>query len=264
MVGPVLAWLLLSGCAPCRLGDTFCEHPPQQLFDGTVSSVRIELAAFGEESLPHADHYEGELGMLRQGLEQLWPAGVEIHLPERDEIPVARWARDDGRFVNLEMMLDMERDHREHRSSAHEATFWFLLTERKIASNFGFSDAHPGGTAVPETHVGALHLLPPSQTPGSDQVPRLVMESVILHEVGHMVGLMTEIPVQQAHVETSAGRHCTEEHCVMQRTYDPYGHGWWMFGWLDGTINPGDLAPGPRCLEDIAALRAAAERGTPW
>lgn len=260
----MLAWLLLSGCAPCRLGDTFCEHPPQQLFDGTVTSVRIEFAAFGEESLPHADHYEGELGMLRQGLEQLWPSGVEIHLPERDEIPVARWAQDDGRFVNVEMMLDMERDHREHRSSAHEATFWFLLTKRKIASNIYAGDEHPRGFALHDSHVGAHQLYPPTSDFYLQDMPSLTLQSNILHELGHMIGLVEDVPMRAPHVETSVGSHCTEARCVLQRVPDPFADDWWMFGWLDGTLDPGDLAFGPRCLEDIAALRAAAERGPPW
>jgi hypothetical protein len=109
----------------------------------------------------------------------------------------------------------IENAHRTAKTTGKTLTAYILFLDGDYSANEG--NAKVLGVAYGNTSMAIFEKTIRSFSGGVTQPPVKTLEStVILHEVGHILGLVNNgTPMQTTHQDATNGRHCTDQNCLM-------------------------------------------------
>ena len=189
------------------------------------------------------------------------PRGVNV---VRDEsIP----ARGEDHVWTFEALQQLVRDRRNLQLGEKSIKMYVLFIDGRFAADS--DDRRILGVAWNRRNIAifadALRFacqapLPPRLV---DRLCKYAEQSVWLHEVGHLLGLVNHgAPLTVDHHDEEHGPHCTNQRCVM----------YWMYAGprlaeiLNGNMRDSDTGPfdfGPDCLSDLEAVRSGSKKRSP-
>ena len=124
--------------------------------------------------------------------------------------------------LTTDQILDVAARHRQGKSTADTVSYYVLFLDGYLSENgqrktdvLGVSIGHTGVVAMFKPVIRGADV---RAFPG---VVRFTEQSVLIHELGHAVGLVDNgLPLTNAHKDDANGAHCKNPQCVMYYAND--------------------------------------------
>lgn len=243
--------LLLTACSDEPVGP---EQPTSnELFGSDFTEVVVEVDyADGAEPTTGggvaADDpwqlLEGNLDALFDGTKQLT---VPHALSEMEAIGAV-----EGASFDTGALLDLADQHRDRASGDGVATFYVIYVDGTYEKG-GESQDNVLGVSIGDTGVVAM-FAPVIRSAGGPVgvVERYVEQAVLVHELGHAVGLVNNgLALTSEHHDAEHGAHCSNEDCVMYWTVEGVSG---AVEFVQEYVTSGEtILFGPECLGDAHA-----------
>lgn len=211
-----LAALVAAGCTSTGIGTGTGETT--SAFSKGISAVSVEV-----DYATNAAPYVGAAGrqsdiwqITNANLTRVFQSSPKtITVPDRlaemqelTDVPAGNFTSDD--------LLDIASKHRDQQPTATTATYYIVFVD-------GYYDDGTGpqtdvlGISLGDTGViGMFKPVITSTEASVAAVSKIVEQSVVVHELGHALGLVNRgLPMQTAHEDTAHAHHCTDDKCVM-------------------------------------------------
>jgi hypothetical protein len=188
------------------------------VFDPAITRVTVEIDfETGEEPYTGAVVGFGDsFDLSVANLERLFSGTKELVLPTtlagmEDIGPVG------DEELTVTDLLGLAEERRDLADSATEKTYYLVF----VSGNFANGDGVQGGVlgvSIGDTGVVAM-FKDVIESTGTVLVPdleRFVEQSVLIHELGHALGLVDNgVPTVADHHDAEHGAHCASDRCVM-------------------------------------------------
>jgi hypothetical protein len=122
----------------------------------------------------------------------------------------------DGSLTSSEI-LDLADQHRDRATGVDTVAYYVLFVDSKFEDSTGTRD-EVLGVSFGGTGVVAMFkpVIESAGTPAFPNLERFVEQAVMIHELGHAIGLVANgVATTSAHHDSEHGAHCTSDSCVM-------------------------------------------------
>lgn len=187
-------------------------------FDAAYTRVRIEID-YETGSEPYTGPVVGfgdSFDLSTTNLERLFSGSKELFLPNTlgEMEDVGSVPDEELTVTDLLALADQNRDLSD---AAPEKTFYLIWVSGNYTNNDGVQSGVLG-VSIGSTGVVAM-FKDVIESTGSVVFPnleRFVEQSVLIHEMGHAVGLVENgVPAIADHHDDAHGAHCSNDQCVM-------------------------------------------------
>lgn len=174
------------------------------LSDAQYTSLRLDLH-FEQSHSPTQEAMDSLEAFLQRRLSK--PDGISINLVE---IPTQN-----QNSYNLDELKNIESSYRNTQNNKGEITAYLFYANGDYSANS--NGAQTLGIAYGSSSMVVFGKTIQENTGGLTQPSTaLVEESVMKHEVGHILGLVNlGAPMQTSHQDKEHGKHCNNEDCLM-------------------------------------------------
>jgi hypothetical protein len=178
--------------------------PNSFLSDKTYDKLNVEIQSMNGFE-PTAETIATLKSFLQQRLNK--SGGITISMSTAPTQGLASYSISDIKSI--------ENAHRTAKTNGKTLTAYILFLDGDYSANEG--NAKVLGVAYGNTSMAIFEKTIRSFSGGVTQPPVKTLEStVILHEVGHILGLVNNgTPMQVTHQDATHGRHCTDQNCLM-------------------------------------------------
>ena len=187
------------------------------VFDPEVTRVSVEID-FESSSPPYTGPILGfgdSFDLSVANLDRLFAGTKELILPT-----TLAGMEDIGAVADEELtvsdILAIADEHRDLADSAAERTYYLVFVSGNFASGDGVQEGVLG-VSIGDTGVIAMFKDVIASTGGIvPNTERYVEQSVLIHEMGHALGLVENgVPTIADHHDEAHGAHCANDACVM-------------------------------------------------
>lgn len=174
------------------------------LSDAQYKTLRLDLL-FEQSHAPTQEAVDSLEAFLLRRLSK--PGGISIKLVE---IPTQN-----QNSFSLDELKNIESSYRNTKNNKGEITAYLFYANGDYSANS--NNAQTLGIAYGSSSMVVFGKTIEENTGGLTQPsPALVEQSVMKHEVGHILGLVNlGAPMQTNHQDTEHGKHCINENCLM-------------------------------------------------
>ncbi len=218
----VASALLSLGAAACSSATSATIDTPNP-FGAGVRTVALEVDyAKGAEPYVGAEGQVSDLWRLtRDNLDALFQKKRTLTIPSALDQMEAIADVPSG-DLTTDQLLDVASRHRQSKSTADAVSYYVLFVDAYLSENgqrktdvLGVSIGHTGVVAMFKPVIRAADV---RAFPG---VVRFTEQAVLIHELGHAVGLVDNgLPLTSAHKDEANGAHCKNPQCVMYYAND--------------------------------------------
>lgn len=188
------------------------------VFDPAITRVDVEID-YETGSAPYTGPVVGfgdSFDLSIANLERLFSGTKELIVPT-----TLAGMEDIGAVADEELtvsdILGLADQHRDRSDSATEKTYYLVWVSGNFANGDGVQNGVLG-VSLGDTGVIAM-FKDVIESTGSVVVPdleRFVEQSVLIHEMGHALGLVENgVPTIADHHDAEHGAHCIDDRCVM-------------------------------------------------
>jgi hypothetical protein len=220
----VLALALASTTAACGSGgDEVIEvqPSPQTLFGASAKQIKFEVdyAVGAAPYTTKVDRVGDSWLIFKANVNRLFEAtGKTIEIPT-NLTEMQKLTDVSGTEFTTDQILDIASKHRDHKSTASNATFYLLWLPGYYADK---SMVRKDVLGVSLGSTGVIAMFKPVIESSTRATGLLgaggayVEQSTLTHEFGHAIGLVNRgIALKSAHHDAEHGAHCTDPNCVM-------------------------------------------------
>jgi hypothetical protein len=188
------------------------------VFDPAITRVSVEID-YETGSAPYTGAVIGfgdSFDLSTANLERLFSGTKDLTLPT-----TLAAMEDVGAIADEELtssdLLALAAQHRDLEDSSTERTYYLLW----VSGNFANGDGvQPGvlGVSIGDTGIVAMFkdVIESTGTVVVPNLERFVEQSVLIHEMGHALGLVDNgVPTTADHHDAEHGAHCRNDQCVM-------------------------------------------------
>ena len=251
---PIALALLLTACSDEPVGP---EQPTSnELFgsDFTQVVVEVDYADGAEPNTGGGVAADDPWQLLERNLDALFDGTKQLTVPHAlDEMePIGAI---EGESFDSAALLELAEAHRNRLSGDGVATFYVLYVDGTYEKG-GEAQNNVLGVSIGDTGVVAM-FAPVIRSAGGPVrvVERYVEQAVLVHELGHAVGLVNNgLSLTSDHHDAEHGAHCSNQDCVMYWTVEGASG---AVEFVQEYVTTGDtILFGGECLGDAhAALR---------
>lgn len=196
--------------------DGGSDGPPP--FDAAITRIVVEV-----DYADGAEPYTGSIvafgdtwDLTRTNLDRLFAGKRDLTVPSSLADMQAIGPVADGALTSSEI-LALAAAHRDMPSAGDTVSYYVVFVDSRFDDGSGPSDSVLG-VSIGDTGVIAMFkpVIASSATPLFPNLEKFVEQSVLVHELGHGVGLVNNgVPLTSAHQDSAHGAHCTSDSCVM-------------------------------------------------
>ncbi|MHC4960217.1 MAG: hypothetical protein ACYTGN_17825 [Planctomycetota bacterium] len=249
----LLGFLLLAACGGGGEPGGQLEPDPLVVLGPGIESIVVEI-----DYMEGAAPYTGAAGPITD-IWSLWSDNIErIFLGTGKVLTYPRTLPDmeqltslSGPTFNAQQVLDIATAHRGQTSGGTTASYYFVFLDG-VYEEGGQPQTQVLGISLSGRNIVAV-FKPVVAATGVGIVPRVVEQTVLVHEFGHAIGLVNNgVPLTSDHHDTVHGAHCTNMDCVM---YFANEGGAGLRDFVDAVAAAGSgVLFGQECLDDTDAI----------
>jgi hypothetical protein len=211
----LLGLVLLAACGGGGNGDPL-EPTPLVVLGPGIESVVVEI-----DYMEGAAPYTGAAGPIAD-IWKLFSDNIERIFANTGKIltyPTTLAGMEEltglsGPTFNAQQVLDIATAHRDQLSGGTVATYYIVFLDG-VYEEGGLPLTNVLGISLTGRNIIAV-FKPVVVATGTGVVPRVVEQTVMVHEYGHAMGLVNNgVPLTSDHHDVDHGAHCTNTDCVM-------------------------------------------------
>jgi hypothetical protein len=204
----VFLLILMAGCGKDDADPASIEVKPNDFLSGSKYDKLVVEVQFVEGFAPTNDAIVNLQSFLEQRLNK--PGGITVM---QHSVPSPGKTN-----YSLTDLQRIEKDNRTHSTTGKTITSWLFFADGDYASSSGNSKVL--GIAYGNSSMVIFQKTIKEFSGGIGEPPARTLEStVILHEFGHILGLVNNgTSVQTSHQDTAHGHHCNDQNCLMYYT----------------------------------------------
>lgn len=214
---PILI-LAAAVLAACGGGGDDGDDDGGGVFDPAVTTVRLEIDYETGEA-PYTGNVIGfgdSFDLSATNLDRLFAGTKQLTIPRTTDA-----MQDIGVVADEELTADdllaLAALHRDDPGGGATRTYYLLFVSGQYTDDSG---PRPGvlGVSIGNSGVVAMFkdVIESTGLPAVPNLERFVEQSVLIHEVGHALGLVNNgVALASAHHDSPNGAHCTNDQCVM-------------------------------------------------
>ncbi len=262
-VGVTVALAMLAVLASCSsdLGPAPSSQVSAEstVFSPGITTVVLEVG-YASGAVPHAEPsaMDGKTvwNLFKRNISEVLPGDKRLESPltlqEMRELPDVT-----GTSFTQAQILEIARTHRTRTSDKTTIAYYALWLPGIL--NDGTRDRDDVlGVNFRDTTVIAMFkpvLEGNAEESEHDRVAKFAEQSVLIHELGHAMGLVNKtIPLTSSHHDSPHGAHCTNQDCLMYYANEESRDS--LTSYIKRMVtDPNALLWGPECLRDFEGVR---------